>query len=113
MNEPSKAILSVRFIQFSTAVIAFIILLGALIRLYVVTVDQLEAPYAIFLEAHNLASINAINEGANIYNPGIYKDPPFIITIYNPFFTGRFVSVLAALLMVSLLFVAGTPEEAC
>jgi hypothetical protein len=123
MNEPSKAILSVRFIHFSTAVIAFIILLGALSRFYLVTVDQLKAPYDIFLEAHNLASIKAIKEGADIYSPAMYRDPPFIITIYNPlfhylvaalpedannpFFTGRFVSVLAALLMASLLFVAG------
>jgi hypothetical protein len=110
-------------VKFVLTVIILLIMAGSLYRLYNVTIYHLDAPHDLFFETHNLATIRSIQAGASIYNPHFYNDLPFIITIYNPlfhylvaalpqnpanpFFTGRFVSLLATLLAALLLFLPG------
>lgn len=118
-----KLAISSKIFKFLLVLIILLITAGSLYRLYTVTIHHLDAPHDIFFETHNLATIKSIQAGASIYKPHFYSNLPFIITIYNPlfhylvaalpqnpsnpFFTGRFVSLLATLLAALLLFLPG------
>lgn len=96
--------------------------IGALFlsRLFIVTIDQLNAPFDLIFETPNLCTIKLIKDGKNPYDPEIYSKPPFLITIYtplyhyiaatlpinkkNPFLYGRILSLLAMFAAASALF---------
>lgn len=100
------------------AVIASILLLG---RLAIVGRNQLNAPFDLVFETPNLTSIKVIQEGYNPYDPALYAQPPYNITVYtplyhylvslfpfdraNPFFYGRIVACVAMLAAAASLFV--------
>jgi hypothetical protein len=91
-----------------------------LLRLCDVISHQLIAPFDLIYETPNLSTIKLIQAGKNPYNPEIYSNVPFIITIYtplyhyitaglplhyaNPFLLGRIVSMMSMLLAASVLF---------
>ena len=97
--------------------------LFSLHRLYIEALENLNTPYDLLIESHNLATIKAIQSKEPIYDEGFYGDLPFIITIYNPlfhwitaslpqdkanpFFTGRLISLIATALTLFLLFFPG------
>lgn len=86
-------------------------------RMFLVAKDQLSAPFDIADESPQLSTIRVIQRGENIYDPVIYNEPPFILTMYTPayhylvaslpedpsnrFFTGRMV---ATIFMISASF---------
>ena len=109
-------------------VLASLLITGAsFLRLGRVSIDHLQAPYDLFFESHNLATIKAIGQNAPIYSPSFYADLPFIITIYNPlyhylvaslpakydnpFFTGRLISLISLILCALLLLKVGDTRK--
>ena len=96
-------------------------------RLTTVCQDQLTAHFDLVWESPGLGTVNLIRDGKNPYDPKIYADQPFIITIYtplyfylvallpedpnNPFFHGRLVSCLAMLLAAGTLFVVDLKQR--
>lgn len=91
-----------------------------LLRLCDVISHQLIAPFDLVYETPNLSTIKLIQAGKNPYDPEIYSNVPFIISIYtplyhyitaslpphyaNPFLSGRIVSMISMLLSASILF---------
>ncbi|MCD4716189.1 MAG: hypothetical protein K8R45_05540 [Desulfobacterales bacterium] len=91
-----------------------------MLRLFSVIYDQLQAPFDLVYESPNLSTIKLIQSGENPYNPNIYSQNPFVITIYtplyhyvtagfpildeNPFFFGRIVSMVSMFLSAFVLF---------
>lgn len=102
------------------ALTVFFIAALFLSRLFIVSKDQLIAPFDLVFETPNLSTIKLIKDGENPYNPEIYSKPPFLITIYtplyhyiaatlpineqNPFLYGRILSLLSMLAAASALF---------
>jgi hypothetical protein len=96
-------------------------------RLGSVAVDHLIARFDLVYETPNLATVRAIRSGLKIYDPEVYGDVPFIITMYtpayhllvahlpqvkgHPFLTGRLVSMCFMLLAGCILFLPGRPER--
>ena len=104
-------------------ILGAVLLFVALLRLLLVSADQLTAPFDLSFESPNLSTVKAIKAGENIYAESMYDDVPFNITIYtplyhylvsllpvpesNPFFSGRLVALLFMLAAAgSLFFVA-------
>ena len=100
-----------------------VLLFAALLRLTLVSADQLTAPYDLSFESPNLSTVKAIRAGENVYAESMYDDMPFNITIYtplyhflvalfpvpdqNPFFSGRLAALLFMLAAAgSTFFVA-------
>ncbi len=57
-----------------------------LFRILIVVSDQLSAPFDLLCEIPNLSTVKLIKDGRNPYDPNIYSNAPFIITIYTPFY---------------------------
>ena len=104
--------------------IAALLVVGlALARLAQVSGEQLGAEFDILYETPNLRTIELIQQGRNVYDPGVYAAPPFWITLYtplyhhvvallpsdpgNPYFTGRLVGLVCMLLAAAGLLLAG------
>jgi hypothetical protein len=99
------------------------VLLLSFHRFHSVLVNHLSTPYDLGIESHNLATIRSLQQGKPIYARGFFDSVPFIITIYNPlyffltatmpqsetnsFLTGRIVSLVAAVLTLTLFFLPG------
>lgn len=97
-----------------------------LLRFALISWDQLRAPFDLNYETQNLRIVQAIRKGLNPYAEETYARPPFIINIYtplysclasllpgmpeNPFFPGRFLSLVSAAVCGVLLFLAGGPR---
>jgi hypothetical protein len=93
-------------------------------RMFFVAKDQLSAPFDIAYESPQLCTIRAIQRGENIYNPVMYNELPFILTMYTPayhylvaslpedpsnrFFTGRMVAMV---FMISASFCLFFPRR--
>ena len=91
-----------------------------MLRLFTVIDVQLRAPFDLVFEAPNLSTIKLIKAGENPYSPDVYSKPPFILTLYppfyhyiaaafpipddNPFFFGRLVSLICMFLATLSLF---------
>ena len=89
--------------------VALLMVGAALYRLQMVVAWQLATPFDIIFESPNLATIQAIRGGANVYDSTFFNAHPFIFTLYtplyhmicaslpdsatNPFFTGRLVAL--------------------
>lgn len=87
-----------------------------------VTLAQLVVPFDLSYETGNLATIHVIRDGGNPYDPAIYADFPFVLSLYTPllhylvaalpqfasnaFLTGRIVTCLA-MAGVALLIALG------
>ena len=101
--------------------ISLTITIFSVYRIILVAKDQLPTPFDLGYESPQLCTISAIQKGHNIYDPDIYNDLPFILTMYTPayhylvailpqhpnnrFFTGRIVSmVFMVLASLCLLF---------
>ena len=92
-------------------------------RFHSVLVNHLSTHYDLGIESHNLATIRSLQQGKPIYARDFFDSVPFIITIYNPlyffltatmpqseansFMTGRLVSLVAAVLTLTLFFLPG------
>jgi hypothetical protein len=66
---------------FTAAILAL-----TLTRIVPVAVRQLQAPFDLIYESPNLTTIQAIKAGRNVYDPHIYLEPPFHLTIYTPLY---------------------------
>ena len=99
--------------------VALFVAAAALWRLQTVVRWQLTAPFDLVFESPNLATINALRHGVNVYSSSFFDAPPFVFTLYtplyhllcaampasatNPFFAGRliaFVFMMSAVLGV-------------
>jgi hypothetical protein len=65
-------------------VVAVVITVASFCRVLCVAKDHLAAPFDLWFETPNLCTIQSIQEGKNIYDPAMYEDLPFILTIYTP-----------------------------
>jgi len=104
-----------------------IIAMVALYRLQMVLAWQLATPFDLAFESPNLASIEALRQGLNIYDPSVFNHHPFIFTLYtplyhlicahlpgsadNPFLTGRLVAVAFMGGAALLVFCAAQPGQ--
>lgn len=100
--------------------ISLAIAIGTFCRVFCVSRDHISAPFDVASESPQLCTIQAIREGKNIYDPAMYKDIPFILSMYTPgyhylvaslpqheynrFFTGRIVSMVFMVLAGCCLF---------
>lgn len=82
--------------------------------------DQIVHPVDLVLESPSLATLQLLREGANPYDPKVYAEPPFWLSMYtplyyqlvaalpahpeNPFFTGRVVDLACVAGLLLLLF---------
>ena len=102
-------------------IISLAITIFSVYRIFLVAKDHLSTPFDLGYESPQLCTIRAIQKGHNIYDPDIYNELPFILTMYTPayhylvaflpqhpsnrFFTGRIVSmVFMVLASFCLLF---------
>ncbi len=108
-------------------VVAVIITVASLYRVFCVAKDHLVAPFDLTFESPNLCTIQSIQKGKNIYDSAMYEDLPFILTIYTPayhylvaslpqhptnrFFTGRIVAMVFMILASLCLFFPYKPQE--
>jgi hypothetical protein len=108
-------------------VVAVVITVVSFCRMFCVTKDHLSAPFDLTFESPNLCTIQSIQKGKNIYDPAMYEDLPFILTIYTPayhylvaslpqhptnrFFTGRIVAMVFMILASLCLFFPYKPQE--
>ena len=108
-------------------VVAVVITIASFCRVFCVAKDHLAAPFDLTFESPNLCTIQSIQKGKNIYDPAMYEDLPFILTIYTPayhylvaslpqhptnrFFTGRIVAMVFMLLASLCLFFPHRPQE--
>jgi hypothetical protein len=102
---------------------AVLIALLSLARVVDVASVQLAAPFDLLYETPNLRTIQLLQQGRNIYDPTVYADAPFWITVYtplyhylvaalpssmdNPFLAGRWVALCFMLLSALTVFVVG------
>jgi hypothetical protein len=112
-----------RIVLILCALVAF----GSLGRLFFVTQDHLTVPFDLAFESPNLCTIKAIQKGQNIYDPAMYENLPFLLTIYTPayyhlvrylpqnpnnkFFTGRIVAMVFMLFASFCLFFPYKPRD--
>lgn len=97
----------------------------AFYRIQMVVRWQLMIPFDLVFESPNLATIQSLRHGVNIYDPAFFNAHPFIFTLYtplyhlicaalpdsnaNPFLTGRLVALtFFSAAMVSTLWVANS-----
>jgi hypothetical protein len=91
-------------------VVALVVLAAALWRVQMVTRWQIDAPFDLVFESPNLATIEGLRRGANVYDASFFNAPPFVFTMYtplyhlicaavpshsgNPFMAGRLIAML-------------------
>jgi hypothetical protein len=108
-------------------VVAVVTTVASFCRVFCVAKDHLAAPFDLTFESPNLCTIQSIQKGKNIYDPAMYEDLPFILTIYTPayhylvaslpqhptnrFFTGRIVAMVFMILASLCLFFPYKPQE--
>lgn len=106
-------------------ILAIIISLISGFRLFQVSRDQLNATYDIGYESPQLCTINLIQNGKNIYDPSIYNNIPYNLTMYTPgyhylaalfpqfqdnkFMTGRILSMAFMIFASLCLFLPWRP----
>jgi len=108
-------------------IVAVVISVASLCRVFCVAKDHLAAPFDLTFESPNLCTVQSIQKGRNIYDPAMYEDLPFILTIYTPayhylvaslpqnsnnrFFTGRIVAMAFMILASFCLFLPYNPQD--
>ena len=92
-------------------------------RLAGVARDQLAAPFDLVSEGPHLSAVLAIRDGVDVFDPAMYRRPPFTLTPYaplyhvivaalpqepaNPFFTGRVVAAVSMLAAAAAMLALG------
>jgi len=108
-------------------VLCALVVIGSLGRLFFVAKDHLTVPFDLAFESPNLCTVKAIQKGQNIYDPAMYENLPFLLTIYTPayhhlvgylpqnpnnmFFTGRIVAMVFMLFASFCLFFPYNPRD--
>jgi hypothetical protein len=57
-----------------------------LARVLLVSAQQLDVPRDLAYESPIQRSVDVIREGSNPYDPKVYNDGPFVLTMYTPFY---------------------------
>jgi len=109
-SQPARLFSSALWIDRVFLVTAIVLAAVALWRMQMVVRWNLASPFDLVFESPNLASINSLRNGLNIYDPAAFNAPPFVFTLYtplyhlicaalpasaaNPFLTGRWVALV-------------------
>ena len=64
-------------------------MVAALWRVQTVVRWQLNSPFDLVFEGPNLATIQALGQGVNVYHPDFFNAPPFVFTLYTPLYHFR------------------------
>ena len=109
--------------KLACGLVAAALLLAGGERLARVARDSLASPWELGLETPNVTTIALLREGRNVYDPAVYAELPFALTMYtplyhlvvaalpatpgNPYRTGRWVSLFGLLGASCALLAAG------
>ena len=122
---PVRTLSSALWVDQLVLITAIIVAAVALWRVQMVVRWNLASPYDLVFESPNLASINALRSGLNIYDPAVFNAPPFVFTLYTPlyhlicaalpssanaFLTGRWVALVFMVLAVVGICRAARPR---
>src|SRR6267154_2385883 len=65
---------------------AIVVFASALWRLQTVVRWHLASSFDLVFESPNLATIKALRQGLNVYDPSLFNSPPFTFTLYTPLY---------------------------